>query len=498
MNKKEHSSKNDKVRVRFAPSPTGHLHVGGARTALFNWLFARKNKGTFILRIEDTDETRSTQESLGGIVESLKWLGIDWDEGPHASGSGSKGKHGPYFQMQRLDIYKEHADLLLKEGKAYKCYCTPGELDAMRKQALFEKRSLKYMGRCRELTREQQNALEAQGRTYTIRLKMPRDGFTEFKDLVHGDSSFENNLQDDVILIKGSGIPTYHFACVIDDHFMKVNHIIRGDDHLSNTPKQIMLFDYFGWQKPQFAHISMILGSDGARLSKRHGASSMMDFQEQGYLARTMVNYLALLGWGTETSQDLFEPDELISKFGLDRCQKSPASFDYGKLTWMNGIYIRKLPKRELFKYIKPYLPANDVKEEDLENIVALEQEKYQTLKDAGRLLDFFFDEKYEYHWDDLSRLKGVDLKNVASALAEKIDSMDRFTATSIEQALRELSKEMKLKTAQVFHPLRFAISGRLQGPSLFHMVEALNKDRTLSRLRRFSEEISARYSQKD
>ncbi len=490
------------VRVRFAPSPTGYLHVGGARTALFNWLFARRHKGTFILRIEDTDEVRSTHDSVDAILESLTWLGLDWDEGPLLSSNQqwqSKGKHSPYFQMQRQDLYKKYLEQLETEGKVYRCYCTPEELDAMRRQATLEKRAPKYDNRCRDLTDDQRKEKEARGLKHVLRFKMPQEGTTVVQDEIRGEVSFENNLQQDLVIQKTSGIPTYNFACVVDDHVMEISHVIRGEEHLSNTPSQIQMYRALGWQPPIFAHLSMLLGPDGSKLSKRHGATSVLEYGEQGYLPGALRNYLALLGWATETSQDLFTTEDMIAKFDLARCQKSPAVFDGGKLVWLNGIYTRKLSRPELLAAVRPYLPSNHYSDAQLEEIVVLEQEKYKTLKDAGELLDFFFKEDYVYQWPELDALKAKspnikenkNLETLLGTLTERIKALEDFSVASIEILLKGLAKELGWKNPEVFHPLRFAISGRLQGPSLFHAAAVLGKDRVLARLARFHHDLA-------
>src|SRR5882672_10572858 len=346
---------NPSIRVRFAPSPTGYLHIGGARTALFNWLFARHNQGVFILRIEDTDELRSTEESVSGILDSMKWLGLDWDEGPTPDGRGVKGDYGPYFQMQRLEKYQAACDELVKKGLAYPCYCTAEEVEKMRELALLAKRPPKYDGRCRNLTSEQRAASEQAGKKKSIRFKTPQTGNTRFVDLVRGGLDFENALLEDFVILKTSGVPTYNFACVVDDHHMAISHVIRGDDHLSNTPRQILVYEALGWKPPEFGHLAMILGSDGSRLSKRHGATSVTDYRDSGYLPEVMLNYLALLGWGTEDSQQIFTQQEMVDKFSLERCSKSPAAFDPAKLLWMNGEYIRKTPVPQLAAMAKPF-----------------------------------------------------------------------------------------------------------------------------------------------
>jgi nondiscriminating glutamyl-tRNA synthetase len=480
---------NNKIRVRFAPSPTGHLHIGGARTALFNYLFARKYNGTFILRIEDTDELRSTRESMHSIFESLKWLGLNWDEGA-MSEDDEKGDYGPYIQSKReaRGIYKKYVDFLIEKGYAYYCYCTPEELEEMRKKATLEKRPPRYDGRCRNLTTEQIEKFRAEGRKPVIRFKMPDDGVTEWNDLIHGHLSFENKLLYDFIMIKASGYPTYNFACVIDDHLMEMSHIIRGDDHISNTPLQINLYKAFGWKLPEFAHLSMILGPDGSRLSKRHGATSVGEYRKEGYLPNTMKNYLALLGWSTKDSQQIFEVGELEEKFSLDGCQKNPAIFDPVKLKWMNGEYIRKLSKDQLFDYALPFIKDAGI---DLSKsrvspveIVALEQEKYKLLSDIPKLVDFFFIDEINYNPDAVDKvLKKPEVLKILSGIKAVYTSIDDFKDTVIEEKTRAFAKENGYKAGQVFHPLRVSVSGRTEGPTLFKMMEYFGKDLVIKRI---------------
>ena len=334
---------NSNIRVRFAPSPTGYLHVGGARTALYNWLLARQMQGVFVLRVEDTDLQRSTEESVEGILEGMRFLGLTWDE-------------GPIFQSDRLDIYREYAQQLLDTGRAYECFCTPEELDQMRKELAAQKLDPKYDGRCRHLTEEQKEAYRQQGRKSVIRFKHKEEGKTEVRDLTHGTVVFDNSQLDDFVIIKSDGMPTYNFAVVIDDATMDITHVIRGEDHLSNTPKQIQIYEALGFQVPEFAHIPMILGPDKARLSKRHGATSVTQFRDEGYLPEAMLNYLALLGWGYDDSQTVFSVDELIEKFSLERVSKNPAVFDIKKLEWLNGLYIRELTIEQLYELTLPYL----------------------------------------------------------------------------------------------------------------------------------------------
>lgn len=477
-------------RVRFAPSPTGHLHIGGARTALFNYLFAKKCGGTFILRIEDTDELRSTGESVRSIFESMQWLGLNWDEGAMPDGT-EKGSYGPYVQSVReaAGVYKKYADELVKNGKAYKCYCTTVELDEMRKKAQLEKRQTKYDGSCRRLTEARRKELEDQGRKPVIRFRMPDDGVTGWHDLIHQDVKFENKLLYDFIMLKASGYPTYNFACVVDDHLMEITHVIRGDDHISNTPLQLKVYDALGWKVPELAHLSMILGPDGTRLSKRHGATSVGEYRNQGYLPQTMRNYLALLGWSNTDSQQIFRKGELEEKFDLKGCQKSPAIFDPVKLNWMNGEYIRLHPKEELLELALPYLREAGLSVEKsrvpLADLVELEREKYKLLTDIPSRLDIFLaDVKYDAVSVEKT-LKVPEAKKILEGITGAYAALGEFREAGIEAATRAFAKANAFKAGQVFHPVRVAVSGRTDGPTLFRMIEYLGREEVLKRLAR-------------
>ncbi|MBI4052246.1 MAG: glutamate--tRNA ligase [Elusimicrobia bacterium] len=479
------------TRVRFAPSPTGYLHIGGARTALFNWLFARRTQGTFILRIEDTDEVRSTPDSVQAIFSSLSWLGLDWEEGPDPSGVGDRGGLGPYFQAKRAEqgMYKPFTDKLMAEGRAYDCYCTPEELEEMRRRAQLEKRPPRYDGRCRRVSEKQKKDFQAQGRRPVVRFKMPEEGVTEFEDLVHGKVSFENRLLYDFILVKASGFPTYNFACVVDDVEMKITHVIRGDDHISNTPLQIQLYGALKWEGkiPEFAHLSMILGPDGTRLSKRHGATSTLEYKNAGYLPEALRNYLALLGWSTPDSQQLFEWEELQQRFSFSGCQKSPATFDPQKLLWMNGEYLRKLSPEELLSRARSFLEseswARGLSNGMLLKAMTLEREKFKLLAEVPRLVDFFFKE-VEYDPKAVEKvLKTSGTASVLKGLKVVLKGLTPFDEKGLENCIRAFSKSEGLKTGQVFHPVRVAVSGRTQGPSLFGMLEVLGKEKVLSRI---------------
>jgi len=510
------------VRVRFAPSPTGYLHLGGARTALFNWLFARQKGGTFILRIEDTDEVRSTDEAVGQIIHGLKWLGMDWHEGPkvivkprpplpplteQAPESRERpreiieefGKHKPYFQMQRQKLYSKCAEELVQDGKAYRCYCLLEELEEMRRKALEEKRPPKYNGRCRNLTPEDEERYRKEGRKYVVRFKTPQEGVTEFEDVVRGKVSFENNLLDDFVILKSRGSPTYNFAVTVDDHEMEITHVIRGDDHISNTPRQILLYEALGWEKPIFAHIPMILGADGSRLSKRHGATSLNYYEEEGYLSDALMNYLALLGWATEDSQQIFRKEELIEKFSLERCAKSAAIFDPQKLLWMNGEYIRKMNSYDLTTKALPFVirenlvqreTAEETKEwvdNVLTKAISLEQEKIKLLKDIPNLVKYMLKQDLEEeNYEEEAKEKVLEVKGVKEILSDARDrlaKLEDFSEEKIEKVIRNYATESGKKTSEVFHPLRVAVSGRTRGPGLFALLSFLGKERVLKRI---------------
>ncbi|MFA5140369.1 MAG: glutamate--tRNA ligase [Elusimicrobiota bacterium] len=477
------------VRVRFAPSPTGFLHIGGARTALFNWLFAQKHKGVFILRIEDTDEARSTPESVSAILDSMDWLGLEWQEGPDPKGpSAARGSHGPYFQMQRWDRYKEAAARLVSEGKAYPCYCTKEELDAMRRKAAEEKKPLRYNGRCRDLSPDERSRFEAEGRKPSLRLRMPHEGNTEFDDIIRGHVAFDNTLLQDIVIQKTTGGPTYNFACVVDDHAMEISHVIRADEHLPNTPYQTRIYQALGYGLPAFAHLSMILGPDGHKLSKRHGATAVGEYRDQGYLPEALRNYLALLGWSTTDSQQLFGPQELVDKFDLAGCQKNPAVFDPVKLTWMNGEYLRAMPKERLLDAALPFLAKagmGGATRERMLTVVALEQEKFKLLADVPARVDIFFK---DVAYQDAAVNKVLKQEGAGAVLAEMeavYAGVEPFSAQPIEAATRRFCEGKGLKPGKVFHPVRVAVSGRTEGPTLFCMLEILGKEEVLRRLRK-------------
>lgn len=472
------------VRVRFAPSPTGYLHVGGARTALFNWLFARHQGGTFVLRIEDTDQFRSSEESVGGILSSMRWLGLDWDEGP-----GQGGEYEPYFQMQRLPFYRAVMEQLLERGKAYYCYCTPQELEERRKASLAAGKSPAYDRRCRNLSAEQRTSFEAEGRKPAVRFAMPLEGETVVSDLIRGEVRFANEHLDDLILMKADGSPTYNFAVVVDDMLMQISHVIRADEHLANTPRQVRIYEALGYPLPEFAHVSMILGEDRAKLSKRHGATSLSDYRDAGYLAEAMFNFLALLGWAYDDKTEIMTREQLIERFTLEKINPAPAVFSKEKLDWMNGLYIRQLPEDELATRLMPFLEKGGL-EADMDTVrrlVPLIQERIKVLGDAVELVDFFFQEEIDYN-PQLLIGKKMHAENSLAALRSvhhALDGVEAFDEEVLETTLRDLVQELGLKAGQLFGIIRVAVTGKTVAPPLFGTLNVLGRDRVLKRIQK-------------
>ncbi len=477
-----------KVRVRFAPSPTGYPHIGNIRTALFNWLFARHSGGSFIVRIEDTDVTRMVRGAVKAILDSLRWLGIDWDEGPEVG-----GEYGPYFQSQRLDIYKQIAQALLAEDQAYRCYCSPQRLAQMRAEMAQRKESMRtYDRRCRNLSQEERDKLEAQGITPVVRFKTPLEGQTSFNDLIKGEVTFDNSTLDDFVLLKSDGYPTYHLANIVDDHLMQISHVLRADEWLSSTPRHILLYDALGYEPPLFAHLPMILGSDRSKLSKRHGAVSTTKYRDQGYLPDAMVNFLALLGWSLDDRTELFSREELVRHFSIERISKTGAIFSQDKLKWMSGVYIRNMSPAELTEQLLPFLERDLPKEvkrpisrEYVEQITPLIQERLTTLGEAADSFGFFFVDEVVY---DADLLLGKKLTREAAVggLEAALGRLQDLPcdASSLELALRPLASELGLKTGDFFGLLRVATTGRTAAPPLFQTMAVLGKDRCLKHIK--------------
>jgi glutamyl-tRNA synthetase len=476
------------VRVRFAPSPTGRPHVGNIRTAMFNWLLARHTGGSFILRIEDTDVARKVKGALEAILDGLKWLGLDWDEGP-----GVGGDYGPYFQSQRLSLYRAAAERLVSQGDAYYCYCSPEWLEEMRDEQTRRKQPSGYDRHCRDLSREERAQREAEGITPVVRFKVPLEGQTRFRDLIFGEVVFENSTIDDFVLLKSDGYPTYHLANVVDDSAMKISHVIRAEEWISSTPRHIFLYRALGLEPPQFVHHPMILGPDRAKLSKRHGAVSILEYREQGYLPETMFNFLSLIGWSLDDKTEIMSRQELVENFFLERIGKTGAIFNHEKLYWMNGVYLRELSHEDLLRKIMPFLESGLPKEIKrpiskayVSLFLPLIRERINTLAEAAKYADFFFLDKLEY---DASLLMGKKMTAATTlralkAAQEKISSLESFNHDLLEGTLRSLAEELRLKAGQLFNPLRVATTGRTAAPPLFETMVVLGKERCLKRIR--------------
>jgi len=468
------------VRVRFAPSPTGALHIGGARTALFNWLYARAQGGKFILRIEDTDRERSTIEANRAIFDGLEWLGLDWDEGPNVD-----GPLGPYFQTERLDVYKEHLDQLVKSGQAYYCFCTPEELDRKRKEAAARKEAPMYDGTCRKRTPKEIHDLILSKKPKVIRFMMPPMGETVVHDLIRGKVVFKNELLDDFVIQKSDGFPTYNFACVVDDHLMEITHAIRGDDHLPNTPRQLVLYQALKWKPPKYAHIPMIMGKDKARLSKRHGATSVIDYEGKGYLPEAMLNYIARLGWGYK-DEEIFSREDLIKKFTLKGVSKSSAVFDTEKLNWLNGKYIRQILPERLVDLCEPLLLKQYGQQdfEYLKKVVMALRERLTLIPDIVPLSRYFFFDDYDYDEKAVAKyFTGEQNKKIIETLSARLEQVNPYTKDKIEPVFKGLAEEMGLKLGMIIHPCRLALTGTLQSPPMYDLVEILGKQKVSQRL---------------
>ncbi|MGH7742372.1 MAG: glutamate--tRNA ligase, partial [Candidatus Eiseniibacteriota bacterium] len=457
------------VRVRFAPSPTGFLHVGGARTALFNYLFARRHGGTFVLRIEDTDAARSTEESASAILDSMRWLGLKWDEGP-----GAGGHAGPYFQSERKAIYAKHAATLSAAGRAYPCFCTAAELEERRAAQLSRGESPRYDGRCRTLDPAGRARMAAEGRPSALRFSREEDGALEWADGVLGAMSFQNEVLDDFVLLRADGLPTYNFACVVDDHEMAISHVIRGDDHTSNTPRQLLLYRALKWTPPEFAHVPMILGADGAKLSKRNGTTSVGAFADQGYLSEALVNFLALLGWAPGDNQELFSLIELEQRFSLERCGSSPAVFNVEKLEWMNAQHLKALTPEERTRRVRDYLAAHGHQAGEHDDawwaaLVSAIGDRLRTLADADFYGAFALRERLETDpvaWSEL--LERAEVGPRLNALADQLEADPEFSLASLERETRGLAAQLGIKAGELMSAARVALTGRKVAPGLF------------------------------
>ena len=477
----------DGVRVRFAPSPTGYLHVGGARTALFNWLYARRHGGTFVLRIEDTDAERSSWEMVAGIVDGLRWLGLDWDEGPDTG-----GPHAPYFQSQRLERYRAAAADLVASGDAYYCYCAPEVLQQKRQAAEAAGGGWIYDRTCCALTAAGRAEREAAGTPRAVRFKVPA-GRTSFADLVHGPIDFDNANIEDFVVLRSDAQPTYHLSVVVDDIDMRITHVVRGDDHISNTPKQVLLYKAFGQEPPRFAHVPLILGPDKKRLSKRHGATSVMEYPRLGYLPEAMVNFLSLLGWSPGGDQELFSKAELVDRFTLEGISGGNAVFNPEKLDWFNQQHMLRLDAEELARRVEPFLREQGLWDDDFSAgrkawfhaVLDLFKPRVKKLDQFGVEARPLLSDQVEY--DSAAVSKHLAKRELAAPFADLIaawEAQDSFAAPALEEQLRRVAEQHQLKAAQLIHAARVAVTGRAASPGLFEVLELAGRDRVLWRLR--------------
>lgn len=478
------------VRVRYAPSPTGHLHIGGARTALFNYLYARSKQGRFIIRFEDTDQTRHIESGVENQLNGLRWLGMDWDESVDLGGD-----YGPYRQMERLPLYRPYIDLLLADKKIYHCYCTEEELEQERAAQEARGEMPRYSGKCRHLTEEQAEKYRAEGRKPTLRFRVPENEVIRFEDEVRGTVEFETNGIGDFIIVRPDGIPMYNFAVVLDDHLMNITHVIRGEEHLSNTPRQIMLYRALGWEPPSFAHLALILNQDRKKMSKRD--ESIIQFIEQyrdlGYLPEAVVNFITLLGWSPGGEEEIFSMEQLIEQFILDRISKSPAVFDMDKLNWMNNHYFKKADKERIVELTLPHLQKagklpetlNDSEKEWASQLIGLYQEQMRYAAEIVELSDLFFREHLEYEGEAKELLAEEHVPVVLAGFAEQVRNAEEFSPDSVKAMLKQVQKETGYKGKQLFMSIRVALTGQMHGPDLNQTIYLIGRDKVLDRLQK-------------
>jgi nondiscriminating glutamyl-tRNA synthetase len=500
-------SNSTNIRVRIAPSPTGMVHVGNLRTILYNYLYAKNSKGSFIIRIEDTDQSRLVPGAVENLLKVLTWAGIEADEGPYLTSDEKvkeKGDYGPYTQSERLDIYKQHIQHLMDKDKVYPCFCTKDRLDKLREDQAKNKQAPKYDNFCRNLSKQEAQSLMDSGSSYVIRFKMPENKDVVFEDLIRGQIVVNTKDMDDYVLIKSDGFPTYHFANVVDDHLMKITHVMRGEEWIATTPKHSLLYDAFSWQAPTFAHLPTLLSKSKKKLSKRDGDVSVQDFIDKGYLKDAFINFMALLGWNAGTEQEIYTLNELQRQFSLDNVHKAGAVFDLDKLDWINGMYIRKMSSDDFFKACLPYLEKADILRKDKEkyysvatseelknayikDVLSLEQTRIKKFDEIPNAIEYFFQNELEYDaknliWKKSDQAKTIEnLKTLEELFGAYKDT--QFTAEKLEKDTIEYIGKNSLDTGSILWPLRFALSGRDRSPSPFELARTLGKEKTLNRI---------------
>lgn len=481
------------VRLRFAPSPTGYLHIGGLRTALYNHLFTKSNKGKFILRIEDTDQTRFVEGAIENLIDSLKWAGIEHDEGVFIEDGKvvEKGEYGPYIQSKRLDIYRQYVDELIEKGHAYYCFCSKERLDSVREEQKIKGLVPKYDGFCRNVSLEEARDRIENGEEYVVRLKLPRNKDIKFHDLVRGDISINTDDIDDQVLLKSDGYPTYHMAVVVDDHLMKISHIVRGEEWLPSTPKHIYLYEVFGWEKPTYVHLPTVLNKERKKLSKRHGDVAVGDFRDKGYLPEGLINYLALVGWTPEDNEEILSMEDLIEKFSFKRVAKTGGIFDKDKLDWVNGHYIREESIERITDMAILYLLEADLIDEDfasgnrqwLEILVDIVREGMHHMDEIVDRVAFMFDNEFEIEEEALETLKGEGTPTILDALREELKEVDEIDQDYANSLMKKVQKRSGIKGKNLFMPTRVALAGSLHGPEFAKIIYLLGKENILARI---------------
>jgi len=469
------------IRTRFAPSPTGFLHVGGLRTALYAYLYAKKNNGKFILRIEDTDQNRLTEGAVENLIATLRWAGLAFDEGPEVG-----GPFGPYIQSEKVAVYQKHAHQLVEQGDAYYCFCSSERLDLLRQQQTAAKLPTAYDKHCRDLDTAEAKKRVDNGEKFVVRMKIPLEGEICFNDLVRGDIVFSYNNVDDQVILKSDGFPTYHLAVVVDDHFMKVSHIIRGEEWLSSTPKHVLLYQYFGWEMPKVAHLPLLLNPDRSKLSKRQGDVAVEDYRDKGYLKEALLNFVALLGWNPGDTREIFSLDELINEFSIERVGKSGAVFDVEKLKWMNEQHLRAKTDEQLIELVRPFLKEKNwdhFSDDHLKKVFGLMRERVTFPQDFVESCQYFY--KTPHSFDEAAKAKcwTADTGRYMTSLLERYKKLDIFDAVAAEAGLRQEAEALGIGAGKLIHPLRLALTGVSVGPSLFHLMEVLGKEIVVVRL---------------
>jgi len=473
----------NKVRVRFAPSPTGYLHVGGLRTALYNYLFARKNNGVFILRIEDTDRNRYVEGAVENLIATLRWAGLDYDEGPHKGGD-----YGPYFQSERLEIYRKYAEQLLSEGTAYRCFCASERLEKMRKTQEKMKLSSKYDRTCLHLPESEIEKKLIDGDPYVIRMKIPENRIIKFYDIIRQDVEFSSELIDDQVLIKSDGYPTYHLANVVDDHLMKITHVIRGEEWLSSVPKHILLYEYFGWEVPNLAHLPLLLNPDKSKLSKRQGDVAVEDYKAKGYLKEALVNFVAFLGWNPGTTHELFDLNQLVEQFSLERVNKAGAVFNIEKLNWLNFEHLRKKTEAEVLNMLKDYLSQTEYKNLQLDDAYLLKvieamRARVTFIKDFVEKGKYFFEPPIIYDEEIVNKRWREETPEQLKRLSEFFSGLTNPTKEDYEVALHKTAQSLNIGNGKLIHAVRLAVSGVGGGPGLYDILNILGKDESIKRI---------------